>query len=75
LATDAEAIQTALQMGHTSVRQEGSRRHMMAKCPDHGTESPVSMPIKEGRQIIEIVFRCPTDGALFRAPLEEVFLA
>jgi hypothetical protein len=69
-----EALQTALDAGHTSINDEGTRRHMMAICPDHGAPSPVSMPIKEGRRIVEIIFRCPVDGERFRVPLDQVFL-
>jgi hypothetical protein len=69
-------IAAALERGHTSIRGEDGFRHdMMARCPTHGVASPVHMPVRQGRRVVEIVFECPTDGGLFRASLDQVFFA
>lgn len=74
MSNPADLITPALDAGFTSVRVDGARLHMHTRCPRHDAVSPVSMPIKEGRRIVELVFRCPVDGEQFRAPLDSVFL-
>ncbi len=67
-------MRQALDAGHYSVKIDGTRHWVVADCPTHGVRSPVSMPIKEGRRIVALVFRCPLGCPPFRRTPDEVYL-